>query len=311
MKVDKKVIVVGSLNMDLSITSPYMPKQGETVIGSGFIVSPGGKGANQAIAAARIGGNVSMIGCVGADDFGNQLSQNLNKNGVTTDYIESIFDVSTGVAVIIVSDHDNRIVLDSGANYEITTEKVRNVIDKIANTGDILLVQLEIPIEVAEATIIAGKEKGMVTILNPAPASILKENIYAYLDYLIPNENECELLCGINPIDENTRKEAIQLFLNKGVHNVMITLGEKGVVYSCGKEIKYEQGIKVKAVDTTAAGDSLAGAFAACLSKNMDFEEAVLFSNNVAALTVTKKGAQDSLPYYKDVVDFIDKRLLH
>lgn len=301
-----KVIVVGSLNMDLVISASYIPKKGETLMGSGFITSPGGKGANQAVAAARLNGDVYMIGCVGKDIFGNDLIDNLMINKVNIDHVRILDDVSisTGIAVIILVDGDNRIILDSGANFEITPDQVIKALDEIADKDDILLVQLEIPIDCVQAALLKGREKGMKTILNPAPAAKLNDDIYKLVDIIIPNESECELLTGFKPTDQNSIDNAVAFFKGKGIKEVTITLGKDGVVYTKENFVEKMNVPNVKVVDTTAAGDSFVGALALCLSKQMDIDETMEFCNYVGTLTVMKKGAQNSLPYYDEVIEW-------
>lgn len=301
-----KIIVVGSLNMDLVISAPYIPKKGETLIGSDFITSPGGKGANQAVAAARLNGDVYMIGCVGNDIFGNDLLNNLVSNKVNIDNVKILDDItkSTGIAVILLVDGDNRIILDSGANFEITAEQVTKAIDNIACEGDVLLVQLEIPISCVKAALIKGRKTGMKTVLNPAPAPSLKlsDDIYRLVDIIIPNESECEQLTGFKPIDEESVDKAVTFFREKGIKEVIITLGKDGVAYTDGNLIKRMNVPNVRVVDTTAAGDSFTGALAVCMSNQMSIDETVEFCNYAGTLTVMKKGAQNSIPYYNEVI---------
>ncbi|MHB8062647.1 MAG: ribokinase [Ruminiclostridium sp.] len=297
-----KIIDVGSLNMDLVISAPYMPQKGETLIGSGFTTSPGGKGANQAVAAARLNSEVYMVGCVGNDIFGSKLIENLKLNNVNIDYVKTISGVPTGTAVIILAGGDNRIILDSGTNFQISQKQVEDALNDIGTKDDILLVQMEIPIECVESALIKGREKGMINILNPAPAVKLSDSIYKMVDIIIPNESECEILSGIKPVNPVAIEKAAMFFMEKGVKEVIITMGKDGVAYTKDKLIKRKDVPDVKVVDTTAAGDSFCGALARCLASKMSISESIEFCNTVGTLTVKQKGAQNSLPYYDEVI---------
>lgn len=300
-----KIIVVGSLNMDLVISAPHMPQNGETLMGYGFMTNPGGKGANQAIGAARLNGNVYMVGCVGNDMFGDQLKENLVRNGVNSDNLKTDTCESTGVAVIVIADEDNRIILDSGTNFKVTPEQVEEALNSIGEAGDILLVQLEIPVECVERALKKGREKGMINILNPAPAVKLNDSVYKLIDFITPNESECEILSGIKPVDQQSLIDSTQYFINKGVRNVIITLGKNGVSYTKDGIVEMKSVPDVQVVDTTAAGDSFSGALALCLSNNMSIDDTIDFCNIIGTLTVMKKGAQISLPYYDEVMNYI------
>ena len=223
----KKVIVLGSLNMDLSINSDYMPKKGETINGYDFLINPGGKGGNQAVAAAKLGADTRMIANVGNDIFGQEILNKLKEYGVCTDDISiSKFD-STGVAVIICCDHDNRIILGNGANHTLTFSMVKERLDAIAEEGDIFLTQLENDFQVVDASIRYAKKKGLYTILNPAPARVLEEDLYNYLDLIVVNQSECQLLTGIYPNDDESCIKGLQAFENRGA-KAIITLSAPG-----------------------------------------------------------------------------------
>jgi ribokinase len=299
-----KITVVGSLNMDLVVTTPKVPVMGETILGSGFMTAPGGKGANQAVAAARLGGEVSMIGCVGGDMFGKDLLDNVSTNNVKIEKVEVRDSSSTGIAVIIIKDGNNCIIVDPGANSLLTPEMVNAAEEQIMNS-DIMVVQLEIPIETVETAVALAKKHGVKVLLNPAPARKLSDELLSRVDIFTPNETECEIITGISINNIDDAKRAVEFLNKKGICQVIITLGGKGVVYNNAEAILHKTVPDVKVVDTTAAGDSFSGAVAVALSQGKSIDEAVDFGNIVGTLTVTKKGAQTSLPTLKDVENFI------
>lgn len=301
-----KITVVGSLNMDLVVTTPKVPVLGETVLGSGFMTAPGGKGANQAVAAARLGGDVTMIGCIGDDIFGRDLLSNLKISGVNTDAIEIKENISTGIAVIIIKDGNNSIIVDPGANYRLTPD-MPDRYEAVIKGCDIVVVQLEIPVETVEKAVALAKKHGVKVLLNPAPARILSDELLSQIDILTPNETECEIITGIpvNTIDD--AKKAVGFLNGKGVPQVIITLGGKGVVYNSSGAILHKPVPAVEVVDTTAAGDCFSGAVALALSNGKDMDAAVDFANMAGTLTVTKKGAQTSLPTLEEVTSYMNK----
>ena len=250
----KKIVVVGSLNMDMVINTSRVPKMGETIIGSNFMTAPGGKGANQAVAAAKLGGNVSMIGCVGDDIFGRNLRENLKACNVDIDNTRMVKEVSTGLAVITVCGGDNSIILDSGANFKIDCKMIDEV-KEIITKSHIVMLQLEIPQEVVEYVIAIAFANKVKVLLNPAPARQLSEELLSKVDLLTPNESECELITGMPVKSIEDAKAAIKNLMEKGIKNVIITMGKNGVVYNNDKEILHKNVPKVKVVDTTAAGD--------------------------------------------------------
>lgn len=299
-----KIIVIGSLNMDLAVNTPKLPKLGETLLGSGFKVSPGGKGANQAVAAAKLGGDVKMVGCVGGDLFGRDLLQNLSDNKVDASDVRVIEGCPTGTATIVVKDGDNFIIVDPGANHKLTPEIIDEIEDKIKDAG-MLVLQMEIPMETIERAVSLAKKYGIRILLNPAPARKLSDELLAKVDILTPNESECELITGVHIGSIEDARQAVSYLNGKGIGQVIITLGGSGVVYNNGKDIRHKGVPRVKVVDTTAAGDSFTGAVAVALSHGRDIESAVDFGNIVGTLTVMKSGAQASLPSLEDVEEFI------
>lgn len=287
----KKIIVVGSLNADMVIHAPYCPKGGETLTGSGFMINCGGKGANQATAAAKLGGKVLMCGCVGEDASGESLIANLRKAGADTRYVKKIPNVPTGTAVILVTDGENRIILDKGANAKLTTEDIDAVLSE-AEEGDIYLTQLENPIPVVGYGLKAAKEKGLVTLLNPAPADLRIAEYFRYVDYITPNESELELFGG---------KDAL---FSQGIKKIITTLGSQGYEYADETGCTRYPCIKVKAVDTTAAGDTFCGGMAAKLAEGATTEEAMAFGSKAASIACTKKGAAISIPTKEETENF-------
>jgi ribokinase len=288
--------------MDLIITSPKIPQLGETVLGSGFMTAPGGKGANQAIAASRLGGQVSMIGCLGSDIFGEHLFENLKENHVDTAAIRFV-RAATGIAVIVVKEGDNFIIVDPGANSMLTPDMITEN-EKMIRESDIVMLQLEIPLETVEQTVSLAKKCGAKVLLNPAPARELSDGILSKIDILTPNETECELITGISVKNPDDAKKAVSFLMEKGIPQVIVTMGGAGVVYNRGKEMIHKPAAKVKVTDTTAAGDSFSGAVAVALSQGKTIDEAVDFGIMAGALTVTKKGALESLPTSEEVDHF-------
>lgn len=287
----KRIFVVGSLNMDLCIESPYMPKAGETITGSGFMTNGGGKGANQTVAAAKLGGMVRMCGVVGNDSFGQVLVNNLSLVGADTSHIRISNDAPTGIAVIVITDGNNRIILDKGANALLSEKDVDEFLSE-ASAGDIYLTQLENPIDVIGYGLTVAKEKGMLTILNPAPANKEILRFLPFVDLITPNETELEIFGGKD-----------ELF-SQGVKTIVTTLGAEGyeIANKCGAK-KYPC-IKVNVADTTAAGDTLCGGLSVGLAAGKSLEEACAFGSKAATIACTKKGAQSSIPTYKEVIDY-------
>ena len=302
------IVVIGSLNMDLVVNTPRLPALGETILGSGFMTGPGGKGANQAVAAARLGGRVGMIGCVGDDLFGRDLVKNLQVNGVETSHVKALDSCPTGTAVIVVKDGDNFIIVDPGANYKLTPEMME-ASEAMIGESRLVVLQLEIPIDtVAKAVEIAARHNVPI-LLNPSPARELPAGLLQLVDYIILNESECELITGIpvkTPEDAGKGAEALS---GMGIKYPLITMGSRGALYMENGSFIHKSGHRVKAVDTTAAGDTFAGAVATVLAAGGTIGEAVDFANAAAALAVMKKGAQASIPALADVSDFILKTL--
>ena len=285
-----KICVIGSMNMDLCVEAPRMPAMGETVLGRGFIASPGGKGANQAVAAARLGAQVTMVGCVGDDAFGARLIGNLRVNGVDTGYIRVTGEAPTGAAVILLHEGDNCIVVDPGANMRLRPGDIEEMEGVIA-ASDMLILQLEVPPETVRRAMELARAHGVRVLLNPAPAQEAPAEFLAMADVLTPNASECEALTGCADMEKGARA-----LVQMGIPRVVVTLGGRGVLYNDDGRMIHRPARPVNVVDTTAAGDAFTGALAVSLAEGMGFEEAVDFAQAAAALTVTRRGAQEALP---------------
>jgi ribokinase len=302
---DTVIGVIGSLNMDMVTYVTRLPQIGETIIGKDFKQIPGGKGANQADAIARLGAPVKMLGGVGDDAMGEALLAALHQDGVNITPILRFADVSTGIATITVDGKGcNYIVVTPGSNFCFLPENVKN--DKeVIDESDIVVIQLEIPVETVRYSLQLAKGLGKTTILNPAPAVELDEQLLACVDLLIPNETELESLSGLPVRNEAEVISAAQTMITRGVKEVIVTTGEKGCVYVNSEHSRSFEAYQVNAVDTTAAGDSFIGGLAVSLSEGKTVEAAIPFAMAVAALTVAKKGAQSSLPYRCAVEEFL------
>lgn len=299
-----KVVVVGSLNMDLVTRAPRLPKGGETLIGESFCTIPGGKGANQAVAAARLGAKVSMVGCVGSDAYGQQLRGALLAEGIDCQSV-SVVAGSSGVALIVVDDNSqNAIVIVAGANGVLTPD-VLDRFDEVLRGADVIICQLEVPDATVGHALKRGRELGKTVILNPAPASRpLPADWYACIDYLIPNESEAAVLSGLAVDSLETAEAAATQLLAAGAGKVIVTLGAQGLMFANGASFQHFPAPLVKAVDTTAAGDTFVGGFAAALADGKSEVEAIRFGQVAAALSVTRAGAQPSIPTLLEVQAF-------
>ncbi|MFZ3279826.1 ribokinase [Pseudomonas sp.] len=298
------VVVIGSLNMDLVTRAPRLPRGGETLIGHSFTTVSGGKGANQAVAAARLGAQVAMVGCVGNDDYGVQLRDALLAEQIDCQAV-SVVDDSSGVALIVVDDNSqNAIVIVAGANGAMTPAVIDRF-DAVLQAADVIICQLEIPDATVGHALKRARALGKIVILNPAPASRpLPADWFAAIDYLIPNESEAAALSGL-PVDSlQTAESAASHLIRLGAGKVIITLGAEGSLFANGKGFEHFPAPKVKAVDTTAAGDTFVGGFAAALASGKSEAEAIRYGQIAAALSVTRAGAQPSIPTQSDVQAF-------
>ncbi len=298
-----RLLVVGSSNTDLIVRADRLPGPGETVLGGDLITAPGGKGANQAVAAARLGAAVTFVARVGQDMFGQAALDNFRREGLDTRYLIQDAEAPSGVALIVVgANGQNLIAVAPGANSRLTPQDVEAARPAFAET-DLVILQLETPVETVLAAAQAGQAAGALVILNPAPAQPLPAELYAAVDLLTPNETEAALLTG-----ESTPEAAAAVFLKQGVRTVIITLGEAGALLATQSDpMRRIPGFHVQALDTTAAGDAFNGGLGVALARGQPRESAVRFAHAVAALSVTRLGAQPSLPTLAEVEAFLEK----
>lgn len=303
MKKNGRLVVVGSTNMDLVIHAPHFPQPGETVIGNGFITNFGGKGANQAVAAARLGVPTTFVGKVGDDDFGKSTISHLSGEGIDVNYLFTSEDKPTGVALITTVDGgENSIVVNSGANYDVNTDNIEKARDAFADAS-IVLMQLESPVNTLAVAAKLAKKHGCYVVLNPAPApkTPLPDELLQNVDLLIPNETEAAAISGCAISDEKSISQAILSIQKTGVKDVIITVGSRGVVAMINGKLTTVPAVKVNAVDTTAAGDTFCGALCAALIKGLDMHSALAFANKASSVSVTRVGAQMSMPHLDEV----------
>lgn len=284
------ITVIGSINMDIVVQMETFPKQGETILGQLFTTIPGGKGANQAVAAARLGSNVQMVGALGDDSFGKELRGNLNEENINTRLVKTV-ETSTGIANILLHENDNRIVVVPGANFDVTPAVIDEAKEIIAQS-DLVIMQLEIPVDTTEYALKLCKELNVPVLFNPAPAANFNTAWMPYITYLTPNETECELLFGND----------VEAVLEQNPNKLIVTLGAEGARYFDGTNHIHVAGYKTKAVDTTGAGDTFNGAFAHAITTGMSMQEAVSFANYAASLSVEKFGAQGGMPKFDEVM---------
>ncbi|UVL54551.1 ribokinase [Pseudomonas sp. B21-032] len=296
------VVVVGSLNMDLVTRAQRLPRGGETLVGESFVTVPGGKGANQAVAAARLGAQVAMVGCVGDDAYGQQLRQALADEQIDCQAVSIAAGVSSGVALIVVdAASQNAIVIVAGGNGQLLPESVQRF-DALLQNAEVIICQLEVPMATVAYTLERGRALGKTVILNPAPASgPLPAEWFAHIDYLIPNESEAEALCGLPVNDLDSAKAAATHLLAMGVGKVIVTLGAQGALFADGQVFRHFPAPVVQPVDTTAAGDTFVGGFAAALARGEAQGAAIAFGQRAAALSVTRAGAQPSIPHLSEL----------
>lgn len=292
----KNILVVGSLNMDMVYQVDHHPRTGETILGQDIRYFPGGKGANQAYGAARLGGDVTMLGVVGQDEAGQQLVDNLQRAGVKTSEILSHASAHTGTAFIAVNkEGNNTIVVIPGANAQCDVAYL-TAHERLIEKADIVLLQMEIPMETLRFVVETAKSRGKTVILNPAPAQKLDEALLSMIDYLTPNETELEILSGKFCQTQEEIVEAARDLLERGVQHVVVTLGAQGAAHIHAQGIDFVPGRPVTAVDTTAAGDCFNGALAVALAEGKTIVDAIRFGNLAASLSVTRAGAQSSMP---------------
>jgi ribokinase len=297
-----KILVVGSINMDLVVRVPHSPLPGETVLGGDFETFPGGKGANQAVAAARMGGEVTMVGRVGQDDFGDTLIHGLVENKVRTSQVIKDPDAPTGIAMIsVATDGENSIVVASGANLKVSVEDVNKARPLMRET-DLLLLQLECPMETVKAAVDLAQAYDIPVVLNPAPAQPLSQELLSQVDYLTPNEHELTLLADEEDIDR-----AIEKLRGWGVRSLIITMGARGARVVTQSIDEHLPAHEITAVDTTAAGDAFNGALGVALAEGKTLLTSVRYAMAAGALAATKRGAQPSLPTRESVEGLINR----
>ncbi|WP_439148083.1 ribokinase [Vibrio sp.] len=304
-----QLIVLGSVNADHVLQVPSFPRPGETLIGGNYQVIPGGKGANQAVAAARLNADIGFIACVGDDPFGINIRQDFAKDGINIDGVIVADNTPTGIAMIQVSaTGENSICLSAEANNKLTCDQIEPHLEKIRG-AKYLLTQLETPIEGIEYAAKIAKESDTQVILNPAPARSLSDSLLACVDMITPNETEAEVLTGITVTDSASAHQAALALHTKGIETVMITLGAKGVWVSKNNKGELIAGFRVEATDTTAAGDTFNGALVTGLLEDMPLERAIKFAHAAAAISVTRFGAQTSIPSRAETDAFLSEQL--
>ncbi|MFC4804314.1 ribokinase [Filifactor villosus] len=295
------IIVVGSLNMDLVLRCDRIPKVGETVIGNDFDMIPGGKGANQAVALARLGSDVKMIGKVGRDEFAKTLVSSLEESGVDTSYLLVSNTQRTGVAGISVDGNGkNSIIVAPGANNDITLDEIVGL-DSLLSSAEMIVLQNEVPSQINSYILKEYGNREIPIVWNPAPAMPIEEEYLRYIDFLIPNEHEIRLLSSNFPTDIESYDEYIDHYISKGVKHIIITLGEEGCIFACGEVRKRYCAYTVAAVDTTAAGDTFVGGFCSEYTRTKNIDTAIDFAMKAASISVTRYGAQPSIPYRKEI----------
>ncbi len=300
------ITVVGSSNTDMIVKAARIPRPGETILGGDFSTAAGGKGANQAVAAARAGGSVTFIARVGDDLFGNEALNGFRADNIDVSAISQDSDAPSGVALILVDDNgENSIAVASGANARLTPADIEAAQDSIEN-ADVLLMQLEVPLEAVESAAQIAAANDVPVILNPAPARELPDSLLANCSIITPNETEAELLTSITVESESDAKKAADALKARGVGTVIITLGARGVFVSDESFEGMVKGFSVEAVDTTAAGDVFNGAFAVAFAEGKTLNDAVRFANAAAALSVTKLGAQPSAPKRDEIMNMLN-----
>lgn len=295
------LLVIGSLNMDLVMRVEHIPIPGETILGKDLHRVCGGKGANQAYTCGKLGSRVEMLGSVGADDYGDALLENLRSVGVETGCLQRLSQTNTGLAMIGVEDSgNNAIMVDLGANLHTDTAYISANWQRIA-AADAVIMQLEIPIDAVTLAARISKEQGKLVVLDPAPAAPLPDELYRNVDILKPNESELAILTGMPVHSTEDAKKAALFLLEKGVGTVVVTLGGDGALVACGEDVVHYPAKPVKAVDTTAAGDSFTAAMTMLLAEGYPLEDAVRFAIEVSSLVVTRPGAQSSIPTAQEV----------
>lgn len=299
----RKLVVVGSTNTDMVIHAPHFPIPGETVIGDGFMTNFGGKGANQAVAAARLGISTVFVGKVGSDEFGKGTIAHLKEEGIDVKYLFTSTVKPSGVALITtVEGGENCIVVNSGANFDLNDEDIEKARDAFKDAS-IVLMQLETPVRTLIAAASIAKSYGCLVVLNPAPAphNQLPQELLQKVDLIIPNETEASIISGCKITDAETASKAIGIIQKMGVKDVIITIGSKGAIAMVDGKLDHIPAFKVKAVDTTGAGDTFCGALCAALINGSDMHSALVFASKASSISVTRAGAQMSMPFLREL----------
>lgn len=305
MDASARIVVVGSANVDYIARVERLPRPGETVVGGEFIAAGGGKGANQAIAARRLGAEVTFVGRVGADASGTLVTTAFEREGIDRSWIGVDASAPTGVALIFVDrDGQNMIAVASGANHRLDPDAIRQAASAFV-PGDILIVQLEIPRDAVVAALELARARGLTTVLNPAPAADLPSEILRRADWITPNEFEAATLTGVPVVDLDSARRAARILLERGAEHVVITLGERGALYASGGEVRDVPAFSVQTVDTTAAGDAFTAGLAVALGRGRLIPEALRFASAAGALAATRPGAQPSLPTRPEVQELL------
>lgn len=300
-----RVLVVGSANVDFTVALARLPRPGETVSGGTLLVNHGGKGANQAVAARRLGGDVGLIACLGDDASGAAIRKRLDEQGIGTAGLVSISEAATGTALIAVdAEGRNQIAVAPGANHRLTVEMVRPH-EGLFDWAEVLVTQLEVPLPVVRWALEAARRRGVATVLNTAPVQPLPDDLLALADYLTPNEGEASALAGVPVSDVESARAAAERLAERSGGRVLITLGERGVLAVDGDSAVHFPAFPISAVDTTAAGDAFNGALAVGIAAGGQLEQAIPLASAAAALACTKRGAQDSLPFRADVETYL------
>jgi len=302
-----KVFVLGSINMDLVFSVDRIPKLGETIKSNDFFMTPGGKGANQAVACAKQGILTYMIGSIGSDELSKESKRSMQNQSVDCTYVKEIDQTTVGVAGIFVENADNRIITFSGANKFHDLESIKTILEINSTKEDYLLTQLEIPLDVVKEALTKAKQLGLKTVLNAAPAQNLTKDVLCLVDILVINETEIETITEIIPKDEKAIESSFDKLLKSGVKSVVLTLGEKGSLYSDKFETIKIGVYNVKVIDTTAAGDTYIGGLISQLINHKSIKQAMQYATAASALAITKKGAQNSIPQKDEVINFMIK----
>lgn len=301
----KPIVVIGSSNMDLVARTPRIPVTGETLMGTDFFMVPGGKGANQAVAAAKLGGQVIFVARLGNDVFGSQSLENFKRVGILTKHIQQLEGAPSGIALIAIDEAGkNFIIVVPGANGRLSVADIDKARSDIAGASAVVA-QLEVPMEAVERAAVLAGENGVPFILDPAPARPLSPALLSRVSILKPNEIEAQTLTGISVKDPDSAEKAAKSLLSQGVKQVLITLGDRGFFLAGKGSAEYIKPYKVKAVDSTAAGDAFTGALALGIAEGKSLRDAALFANAAAAISVTRLGAQSSMPTKSEVDEFI------